>query len=85
MCITRVGRVTSAAKGLAEVEFFDGRALGNVDVSMVRGVGRGTYVEVYGNLALSVLGAAEARKRKAAWKEIRKAAMMPPASGKDLL
>ncbi len=64
------------------MEFFDGRALEDVDVSMLKGVGVGKYVEVYGNLALSILGPAEARKRKAAWAEVRRAAMvMPPRRG----
>ncbi len=58
------------------MEFFDGRALEDVDVSMLGRVGAGAFVEVYGNLALSVLGAAEAKKRKAAWIEVRKAAIV---------
>ncbi|MDA4125037.1 MAG: HypC/HybG/HupF family hydrogenase formation chaperone [Thaumarchaeota archaeon] len=83
MCITRVGKVSSASHGRAAVEFFDGRALEDVDVSMLRDVEAGTFVEVYGNLALSVLAPAEARKRKAAWAEVRKAAMVvAPRRGK---
>jgi hydrogenase maturation factor len=76
MCITRVGKVSSITRGRAVVEFFDGRALEDVDVSMLGRVAAGAFVEVYGNLALSVLGAAEAKKRKAAWMEIRKAAIV---------
>jgi hydrogenase maturation factor len=76
MCITRVGRVISASKGMAEVEFFDGRSLGKVDVSMVKGTGKGTYVEVFGNLALSIITPSDAKKRMAAWKEIREAAIV---------
>lgn len=60
----------------AEVEFFDGRTLSGVDVSMVSGM-KGSFVEVYGNLALSILTPAEARARKSAWEEVRKAAAMP--------
>ncbi len=82
MCITRVGKVGSVSHGRAAVEFFDDRALDDVDVSMLGGVGVGTFVEVYGNLALSVLGPAEAKKRRAAWTEIRKAAIIAkPARG----
>jgi hydrogenase maturation factor len=76
MCITRVGRVISASEGMAEVEFFDGRALGKVDVSMVNGANRGAYLEIFGNLALSIITPADAKKRKAAWKEIREAAIV---------
>ena len=76
MCITRVGKVTSSAKGKAKVDFFDGRSLEGVDVSMV-GASRGNFVEVFGNFALSVLSPAEAAERREAWKEVRKAAMVP--------
>lgn len=59
--------------GRASVEFFDGRALDAVDVSVVNAK-RGEVVEVFGNMALSVLSPSEARGRKAAWSEIRRAA-----------
>jgi len=72
MCITRVGRVLAARQGRAEVEFFDGRKGEGVDVSIIPAA-KGAYVEVFGNVALSILTPAEARKRKAMWEEIRKA------------
>ena len=72
MCVTRVGKVLSASGGRASVEFFDGRTADAVDVSMVE-AGRGTFVEVFGNLALSALSASEARERKKAWTELRAA------------
>jgi len=72
MCITRVGRVLSASKGKAEVAFFDGRTSEGIDVSIVPAE-RGAYVEVFGNVVLSKLSAAEARRRQAMWKEIRMA------------
>jgi hydrogenase maturation factor len=75
MCITRVGRATAVTGGKARVEFFDGRALDDVDVSVVKAA-RGQFVEVFGNLALSILTPAEARTRKRAWAEIRKAAAL---------
>jgi hydrogenase maturation factor len=75
MCITRVGKVTSASQGRASVDFFDGRALDGVDVSMVTAT-RGDFVEVFGNLALSVITPSDAKKRRAAWKEIREAAIV---------
>jgi len=78
MCVTRAGKVVSAAEGRARVEFFDGRALDDVDVSMV-GARKGEFVEVFGNLALSVLSASEARSKKKAWEEVRRAVMRAPA------
>lgn len=78
MCVTRAGKVASASKGRARVEFFDGRALDDVDVSVVDAK-KGEFVEVFGNLALSVLSTAEARARKRAWNEVRKAALELPA------
>ncbi len=81
MCITRVGKVVSVTGGVADVEFVDGRGSGGVDVSVIGGVAKGTYVEVFGNLALSVLTPAEARRRRTAWKEVRKAAMVPEGAG----
>jgi len=78
MCITKVGKVLSTSKGRAEVEFFGANDVGDVDVSVVGGVAEGAFVEVFGDLALSVLSRAEAKRRKAVWEEVRKAAMMPP-------
>ncbi len=72
MCVTRAGKVVSASRGRARVEFFDGRALDDVDVSVVD-ARKGEFVEVFGNLALSVLSAPEARSKKKAWDEVRKA------------
>ncbi len=65
-------------KGRATVEFFDARTLGEVDLSMVDAE-EGEYVEVFGNVALSVLTAPEARSRKRAWAEVRNAAMKASA------
>ena len=73
MCITRPGRAVSVSEGKARVEFFDGRALDDVDISVVN-VKQGEYVEVFGNMALSVLSPSEARARRKIWTEVRKAA-----------
>jgi hydrogenase maturation factor len=75
MCITRVGKVTAASQGRASVDFFDGRSLDGVDVSMVAATS-GDFVEVFGNLALSVVSPSDAKKRRAAWKAVRKAAIV---------
>jgi hydrogenase maturation factor len=76
MCVTRVGKAVSVSNGKATVEFFDGRALDSVDVSLVKAVA-GDHLEVFGNLALSVLSVSEARTRKKAWAEVRRAAALP--------
>jgi hydrogenase maturation factor len=73
MCVTRVGRVEEVSQGKARVAFFDGRTLDGVDVSVVGGR-KGAYVEVFGNLALSLLGKAEAMQRREAWETVKKAA-----------
>ncbi|HUI23405.1 MAG TPA: HypC/HybG/HupF family hydrogenase formation chaperone [Nitrososphaerales archaeon] len=78
MCVTRAGKVISASRGRARVEFFDGRALDDVDLCVVNAQ-KGDFVEVFGNLALSVLTPSEARGKKKAWAEVRKAAMRTPA------
>jgi hydrogenase maturation factor len=72
MCITRVGRTASVSKGRARVEFFDGRTLDDIDLSVVRAK-KGEFVEVFGNMALSVLTPSEANSRKRAWAEVAKA------------
>lgn len=72
MCTTRVGRVVEVSKENTLVEFFDGRSSDGIDISLVD-ARLGSYVEVFGNLALSVLSEADARKRKTAWKAITKA------------
>ncbi len=73
MCIARVGRVVELSDKGGTVEFFDGRSLAGVDVT-VAGARVGSYVEVFGNIALSVLSASEARTRRRAWAEVRNAA-----------
>jgi hydrogenase maturation factor len=77
MCVTRVGRVEGVSQGKARVAFFDGRTLDEVDVSVV-GARKGAYVEVFGNLALSLLGRGEANQRKEAWETVRRAAAQEP-------
>lgn len=73
MCIARVGKVVSLSGGRSVVRFFDGRTSEGIDTSMV-GAAVGSYIEVFGSLAISKIDGAEAKRRKAAWKEIRRAA-----------
>ena len=62
-----------ASRGKALVEFFGGRTLSEVDIAMIDAK-KGEYVEVFGNMALSVLSGAEARSRKKAWADVANAA-----------
>jgi hydrogenase maturation factor len=71
MCITRVGKVLQVEQSHATVRFFDGGSSPDVDISVV-GAEKGSYVEVYGNLALSLLTAGQARARMTAWDAVRK-------------
>jgi hydrogenase maturation factor len=75
MCVTRVGRVVSESRRKGMVEFFDGRSLGGVDLRAA-GAKAGNFVEVFGDMALSVLSPSEARRRRAAWEEVRRAAFL---------
>jgi len=72
MCVTRAGRAVSVSNGRARVEFFDGIALDDVDVTLVDAK-KGQFVEVFGNMALSLLTPAEARSKKQAWAEVARA------------
>jgi hypothetical protein len=65
----------AVSNGRARVDFFDGRSLDDVDVSVVKAA-KGEYVEVFGNLALSVLTDSQARSRRRAWTAVRKGAAM---------
>lgn len=72
MCIARVGKVLTVKAGKATVQFFDGRTSEGVDLSIVA-ARKGDNIEVFGNVALSRLGPAEVRRRRALWKEINEA------------
>jgi hypothetical protein len=67
--------------GKAVVEFFDGRTLDDVDLSVV-GAKEGTYIEVFGNMALSALTASEAKIRRKAWAEVKRAALLVPVEAR---
>jgi hydrogenase maturation factor len=80
MCVTRAGKTVAVSDGMARVEFFDGRTLDEVDVSMVRAQ-KGDFVEVFGNMAISILNPAEARTKKKAWAEVARAMALDSRSG----
>ena len=73
VCIARVGRVVEASSGRGTVKFFDGGTSDDIDLTMAK-AGRGAYVEVFGNLALSVLSTSDAKLRRKEWTAVRKAA-----------
>lgn len=73
MCITRVGKIVSLDKSKAIVKLLgENRTVEDIDVSMVD-ARVNSFVEVYANLALKVLGSKEASERKRAWEEVMKA------------
>ena len=70
MCVTRVGRILSINGVRAEVRFFDGGLVDDVDVSTLKKILKGEYIEVFNNIALSKLRTSEVRTRKEAWRSI---------------
>ncbi|MEM0118449.1 MAG: HypC/HybG/HupF family hydrogenase formation chaperone [Conexivisphaerales archaeon] len=80
MCISRVGKVLLAEGKMARVEFFDGRVSDGIDVSMLK-VKRGCFVEVFGSIALAKLSEREAKKRREAWRELRRAIASAQGAG----
>ena len=73
MCIARVGKVVSRSRSRGTVQFFDGQDLEGVDLRAVE-ARRGSFVEVFAGMALSVITPAEARARSAAWRDVKNAA-----------
>lgn len=71
MCITRVGKVLDKNGESASVKFLDDNMVRIVDVSMLEGVKRNSYVEVFADRALNTLKASEARWKKKIWVELR--------------
>jgi hydrogenase maturation factor len=71
MCVTRVGKILSIAGSRATVEFLDDRVARDIDVSMIEGIKKNSYVEVFADSALTQLTPKEARWRKKLWLEMR--------------
>ena len=67
-----MGRVIAISGKKAQVRYFDGRTSNEVDLSFAP-ARRGAYVELFGSVALSVLSPAEARRREAAWQQVKQA------------
>ena len=67
MCISRVGKVLSIDKTRAEIQLLgDDRIVEEVDISMIAAK-IDSYVEVFANIALSVISTRDAMKRKKMW------------------
>jgi hydrogenase maturation factor len=70
MCIAKVGKVLKVRRGRATVELFDGLVVHDVDLSMV-GCTKGSYIEVFANLALARLTEEDAEARRKLWLTVR--------------
>lgn len=70
MCLTRVGRIVSIEGGRAEISYLDNREKTEVDVSMVD-ARRGSYVEIFANVAIGRITKKEADHRRALQLELR--------------
>ena len=67
MCISRVGKVLSIDKTRAEIQLLgDDRIVEDIDISMIAAK-IDSYVEVFANIALSVISTRDAMKRKKMW------------------
>lgn len=71
MCITRVGKVLGMNGTTATVKLLDDKVTREVDVSMIDGVKKDSFVEVFADRALNTLTAEEARWKKKLWVELR--------------
>jgi hydrogenase maturation factor len=74
MCISRVGRIIAlTSTGKAKVKLVGSEnTLDDVDVSMIASAKKGTFVEIFANLAMGVVTRSEARRRDKLWREITK-------------
>ena len=71
MCVTRVGKILSITGSMAKVEFLDDKVTRDIDVSMIEGIKKNSFVEVFADSALTRLTAKEALWRKKLWLEMR--------------
>jgi hydrogenase maturation factor len=75
MCITRLGRVLALKENRATIEFLDTQLIKDIDISMVKSVGRNSFVEVFGDVALGLISPRQAKSRQKLAIEIRKRAV----------
>jgi len=72
MCITRLGRVLVVDHNRAMVRFLDTDVTKDVDISMVEGLRKNSYVEVFGDLVLGQISPSKAKSRQKLVMEIRR-------------
>jgi hydrogenase maturation factor len=72
MCVTRVAKVLLLAGNRAKVEFLDDKVTRNIDVSLIEGLKKNSFVEVFADSALNLLTAKEASWKKELWLEMRR-------------
>ena len=70
MCISGVGKIVSTNKSKAKVQLLgDERIVDDIDISMINAK-IDSYVEVFANIAISVITTREALRRKKMWIEV---------------
>lgn len=74
MCITKVAKVLNKNGKRALVIFLGDDVNKDIDISMLSNVRKNSYVEVFSDIALSVLTPKEALARRKLWVELRKIA-----------
>lgn len=72
MCITRVGRIVAKSGDRATVRLLDDNKTREIDVSLVDGARKNSYVEVFADTALNALTPKEALWKKKLWQELGK-------------
>jgi hydrogenase maturation factor len=70
MCLTRIGRIVDVDGRRAKISYLDNRETSEVDVSMVD-ARRGSYVEIFANVAIGRVTKKEADQRRALQLELR--------------
>jgi hydrogenase maturation factor len=71
MCFARLGRVLALEGKRATVEFLDTQLVKDIDISMVESVGKNSFVEVFGDVALCLISPRQAKSRQKLALEIR--------------
>jgi hydrogenase maturation factor len=70
MCLTRVARIVNVEDGKAKISYLDNRETSEVDVSMVN-ARKGSYVEIFANVAIGRITKKDADQRRALQLELR--------------
>jgi hydrogenase maturation factor len=70
MCLTRVAKIVNVEGGRAKISYLDTRETSDVDVSMVD-ARKGSYVEIFANVAIGRITKKDADQRRALQRELR--------------